>query len=245
MGNVRLVGRLLALIVALAIGLPLHGAWQLRRRPSPWPRRFLATSAWIIGARPRVVGVPVARDVVVLANHLWWMDILLLAGSANAVFVAKGELRAVPLVGWLASLNDTIFVARGDRMAVSEQVADVSRAIGPRPVVIFPEGTTGDGRTLLPFKSALLGAIDPPPPGVHVQPVGIDYGAATADLAWTGNEPGLSHALRLLRRAGHFTATLRFHQPFVPIGRKATAAEARRLIEAGGRPSLSDTTENA
>jgi 1-acyl-sn-glycerol-3-phosphate acyltransferase len=232
MGWFRAGVRLIALATLLLVLLPVHGAWRLVRRPSPWPRRFLGMCARIVGARAAVIGTPLRRDVVILANHLSWIDILLLAGCANAVFVAKGELRGAPLVGWLASLNDTIFVARDARMAVGAQVDAVRAAIGPRPVAIFPEGTTGDGIALLPFKSALLASLDPAPPGVEVQPVAIDYGVATRELAWTGGETGVSHALRVLRRPGTFTATLRFLPPMPPAGRKAIAAEARRRIAA-------------
>lgn len=233
MGYVRLILRLLALAGALFVALPVHGAWRLFRLPSPWPRRFLGLCARIVGARARVIGTPLRRDAVILANHLSWIDILLLADSANAVFVAKGELARAPLVGWLAGLNDTIFVARGDRMAIGNQIAQVRTALGPRPVAIFPEGTTGDGVTLLPFKSALLAALVPPPPGVRVQAVRVDYGDATRDLAWVGDENGAAHALRVLRRRGTFVSTLRFADPFVPTGdRKAISAEARARIEA-------------
>ncbi len=232
MGAIRAGLRLIALAALLLALLPVHGLWRLARRPSPWPRRFLGMCARIVGARPVTMGTPLPRDVVILANHLSWIDILLLAGFANAVFVAKGELRAAPLVGWLAALNDTIFVARGERMAVGAQVDAVRAALGPRPVAIFPEGTTGDGVTLLPFKSALLAALDPAPPGVRVQPVAIDYGAATRELAWTGGETGVAHALRVLRRRGGFTAHLRFLPPIAPAGRKAIAAAARQQIEA-------------
>ncbi|NTS63938.1 1-acyl-sn-glycerol-3-phosphate acyltransferase [Sphingomonas sp. HHU CXW] len=229
--------RLALLVVALLVGLMLHGAWRLVRAPSPWPRRFLGTVARIVGARVRVVGQPLKRDVVVLANHLSWIDILLLAGANGTAFVAKAELRAVPLIGWLCTLNHTIFVARGDRMNVAAQVAQLRDALSqPWPVTIFPEGTTGDGVTLLPFKAALLGALDPAPAGLMVQPVRIDYGAATAELAWVGDEPGIDHARRVLARAGRFTATLHFLEPFASSGdRKAIAAEARGRIAAAAR----------
>ena len=125
-----------------------------------------------------------------------------LAGATGTAFVAKGELESVPLIGWLSSLNHTVFVARGQRMAVAEQVEQLRRALAaPWPVTIFPEGTTGDGTTLLPFKPALLAALDPPPPGLRVQPVRIDYGDATSDCVW-GDESGQVHALRVLRRRG-------------------------------------------
>ena len=232
-GSLRLAARLAALILALLIALPLHGLWRLARRPSPWPRRFLGWCARIVGARARVQGTPCRRDAVILSNHLSWIDILLLAGSTGAVFVAKDELRTVPLVGWLCTLHHTVFVARGERMAVAAQVAALRDALAaPWPVAMFPEGTTGDGVTLLPFKAALLGALDPPPPGTRVQPVRINYGSATEELAWIDDEPGASHAARVLRRRGTFIATLAFAEPFAPVGsRKAIAAEARRRME--------------
>ncbi|WP_234387645.1 lysophospholipid acyltransferase family protein [Sphingomonas sp. STIS6.2] len=174
--------------------------------------------------------------MVFVANHLSWIDILLLSGATGTAFIAKAELRGVPLVGWLCTLNATIFVSRADRMAVTAQIAQIRDTLARDwPVTLFPEGTTGDGVTLLPFKAALLAALDPPPPGVRVQPVRIDYGPATPELAWVGDEPGQHHAARVLKRRGSFVATLHFAEPFDPAdhgNRKAIATEARRRIEA-------------
>ncbi|MEH3157794.1 MAG: lysophospholipid acyltransferase family protein [Sphingomonas taxi] len=232
--NLRLAGRLVALVGALAGALLLHGLWRLVRLPSPWPRLFLGLVARIVGARVRVVGTPLRRNVVFLANHLSWIDILAIAGATGSAFVAKAELRGVPLVGWLCTLNRTLFVSREDRLQVAGQIARLRDAIGGGwAVTIFPEGTTGDGTTLLPFKAALLAALDPPPPGLRVQPVRIDYGTATGELAWVGDEPGGAHALRVLRRRGTFPVTLHLLAPFDPAalgGRKAIAAEARARI---------------
>ena len=230
----RAAGRLAALVAWLLLALALHGAWRLVRARSPWPRRFLGGSARLFGARAVVAGTPLRRDVVFLANHLSWLDILLLAGASGTAFVAKAELRQVPLIGWLCGLNRTIFVSRGDRMKVTAQVDALRAALAEVPAVaIFPEGTTGDGVTLLPFKASLLAALDPAPPGLSVQPVRIDYGAATRELAWVGDEPGQAHAARVLRRRGRFVAHLTFLPSFDPAGmdRKAIAAEARRRIE--------------
>lgn len=236
---IRLFLRLAMLVAVLIAALPLHLLWRLMRLPSPWPRLFLAAVARIVGARRRTIGTPLRRDVVFVSNHLSWMDIPLLAGRTGSAFVAKAELRAVPLVGWLCMLNRTIFVRRDDRMAVADQINTLRDALAETwAITIFPEGTTGDGETLLPFKAALLAVLDPPPPGVLVQPVRIDYGAATHELAWVGEESGQSHAARVLRRRGSFTATLTFCDPFDPRdfpGRKAVAAEARaRIVAAGG-----------
>jgi 1-acyl-sn-glycerol-3-phosphate acyltransferase len=222
----------LALIAALGCYLVLHQAWHLVRAPSPWPRRFLARVGRIVGARLQIVGAARQSDVMLLSNHLSWIDIMLLADATGAAFVAKAELARVPVIGWLCRLNDTIFVARGDRLGIADQVATVRDAlITGRPVAIFPEGTTGDGVTLLPFKPALLAALDPPPPGIVAQGVRIDYDAP--ELAWFDDEPGITHALRVLERRGSFAARLTFTEPVDPLafpGRKAIAAEARRRI---------------
>jgi 1-acyl-sn-glycerol-3-phosphate acyltransferase len=235
-GSIRLAARLAAMLVALLLGLVLHGTWRVLRLSSPWPRHFLGTVARIAGARPTLIGTPLRRKAFFVANHQSWLDILLLAGATGTAFVAKGELAHVPLVGWLCRLNHTIFVDRADRGAIAAQVADVRAALESGwSVAIFPEGTTGDGAGLLPFKAPLLSALEPPPPRVRVQPVWIDYGAATSDIAWVGEEHGLANVLRILRRPGGIPVTLHLLAPFDPAAvgnRKAIAAEARARIEA-------------
>ncbi len=217
---------------ALAAYLVLHGSWRMARLRSPWPPRFLGRIARIVGVRTTVVGTPVARDVLYLANHQSWIDILAIAGASGSAFVAKGELRDAPLVGWLCTLNHTLFVDRGDRLGVARQIDTLRAALADdHPVTVFPEGTTSDGRALLPFKAALLGAIDPPPPGLMVQPVYLDYGDAQ-DIAWVGDEPGTANAARVLARPGRIGLTIHFLAPFDPagLGRKAVATRARDAI---------------
>ncbi|MES2755629.1 MAG: lysophospholipid acyltransferase family protein [Pseudomonadota bacterium] len=222
------------MVAALLIGLVLHGGWRLVRAPSPWPRLFLGSIGWIVGARRHSTGRPLRRDVFFISNHLSWIDILVLAGATGSAFVAKDDLEQVPLIGWLCKLNHTIFVSRADRLGVADQIATIRAAVDAGwAVTVFPEGTTGTGRELLPFKAALLEVLDPPPPGVRVQPVSLDYGAATPAIAW-GDETGQANALRILARRGSFPANLIFREPFAPAdfpGRKAIAAEARRRME--------------
>lgn len=231
----RIAGRLALLLPWLLLCL---GAYAIARplvRRNPAPRRFLGGAAWIIGVRWRVEGEPLRRDVLFLANHLSWLDILTLASASGTAFVAKSELESTPLVGFLASLNETVFVERDARLSVGGQVDAFRRALeSGRPVTLFPEGTTGDGAALLPFKTAMLQVLDPPPDRVRVQPVLLDYGPATADITWLGEESGLSNALRILARPGRIPLRIRFLPPF-PVeslaGRKAIAAEARSRME--------------
>ena len=183
-----------------------------------------------------VVTAPRKRNVIYLANHTSWLDILTIAGATGSAFVAKAELRAVPVVGWLATLNRTIFVARTDRMGIAAQIAQVASAIAEGwAVTIFPEGTTSAADDLLPFKGSLLAALEPPPAGVLVQPIWLDYGAAGALVDWLGDEPGQANALRILGARGSFAVTVNMLEPFDPADctdRKAIAAEARRRIAA-------------
>ncbi|WP_326525426.1 lysophospholipid acyltransferase family protein [Sphingomonas sp.] len=234
--NLRFGARLGGIILVLLLALPFHGLWRLVRISSPWPMYFLAAVAWIAGARRRTIGWPVRRNVVFLSNHLSWLDIPLLAGRSGSAFVAKGELQRTPVIGWLCGLNKTLFVDRAARMGVADQIAALRDALAETwAITIFPEGTTGDGRTLLPFKASLLAVLDPPPPELVVQPVLVDYGAAMADIYWPDGEHGTVNARRILSRPGGFTATLTFLEPFDPAafpGRKAVAAAARARMDA-------------
>ncbi len=235
--RLRLIARAGAMLVTLLLYLVLHGTWRLVRARSPWPPRFLGAIARVVGAKVTVRGTPVTRDVLYLANHQSWLDILAIAGASGSAFVAKGELRDAPLVGWLCTLNHTLFVDRGDRLGIARQVDTLRQALAAdHPVTVFPEGTTSDGTILLPFKAALLGAIDPPPPGLRVQPVYLDYGSAR-DIIWVGDEPGTANAARVLARRGRVPLTIHFLDPFDPagMGRKAVAARARDAIAAAMR----------
>lgn len=234
LGRLRFGTRVAGLAAALVLFLPLHGFWRLVRAPSPWPSRFLGSAAWICGVRKRTVGRPVRRDVFNIANHSTWLDILILGGAAGSAFVAKAELKRAPLVGFLAGLNRTVYVDRADRRAMHAQIAEIREAIHDGPVTIFCEGTTSDGTVLLPFKASLLQVLEPPVPGMRVQPFFLDYGAAAAEIAW-GQEDGQANALRLLSRPGTIPCTVHCLEPFDPAqygGRKGVAAEARRRIVA-------------
>jgi lyso-ornithine lipid O-acyltransferase len=213
-----------------------HGLWRLLRLGSPWPRFFLGSAARIVGARITRYGRPKRRDVVYLSNHVSWIDILAIAGHSGSAFVAKAELETAPVVGWLASLNRTIYVSREDRVGVAEQIERLRAALDEQwSVTIFPEGTTNDGKTLLPFKSSLLKILEPPPAGVVVQPMVLDYGDVGPEISWLGVERGKDNALRVMARRGTFPLGVHFLDAFRPEdfpGRKAIAAEGRSRIAA-------------
>ncbi len=223
----------MALVLLFLACLPPHLMARARGR-SRWPRRFLAAAAWICGARGTVTGRPLAPHSLVIANHVSWLDILLLGGLAGTAFVSKAEVRDTPLIGWLADQNHTLYIDRARRGDAHGQVRRIARALAdPQPLAVFPEGTTGDGRALLPFRPTLLDAVAPPPAGVEVRPVAIDYGAAVDDIAWHSGEAGRANVWRLLGRRGTFAVTLRLLDPLAPVAdRKALARAARAGIAA-------------
>ena len=235
MGMVRITLRATGLVLALLLTVPLHHLWRLFRLSSPWPMIFLGWAGRISGARVSRVGVPLKRDVFYISNHLSWIDILAIAGKSGTAFVAKQEIREAPVVGWLSTLNRTVFVKRENRLGVAEQINELRDALADNwSVTVFPEGTTTDGQSLLPFKTPMLRVLEPPPPGVLVQPVMLDYGAVAEEIGWIGLETGVDNAKRLLSRKGNFPVRVHFLEPFFPAdfpGRKAIAAESRRRIE--------------
>lgn len=234
--RLRFVIRASALVIALIVFVPLHYLYRIFRYGSPFPMWFLGTAGWICGARVERIGTPLRREVFFIANHVSWIDILVLAGASGTAFVAKQELSEVPVIGWLCTLNRTVFVKRENRMGVAEQINALREALADNwSVTVFPEGTTTDNRSLLPFKTSMLSVLEPPPPGVMVQPVMLDYGAAGEEIGWVGQESGINNARRVLSRKGSFPVRIHFLEPFSPEehrGRKAIGSKAREAIEA-------------
>jgi 1-acyl-sn-glycerol-3-phosphate acyltransferase len=226
--------RIAAIVAVLILCLPPHFTWRLFWRRSPWPRAFLGSIGHIAGMRPHIIGKPLRSHVLFVCNHSSWLDIMIVAGATGAAFVSRDDVANWPVIGWLARLNDTIFVARASRRTVHGQADTLRAALATGlPVALFPEGTTEGGHEVLPFRASLFAAVLPPPDGVKVQPVAIDYGAVADDIAWVGHEPAGSNARRVLARPGTAKVTLKFLDPVDPRefgDRKALAEHARREI---------------
>lgn len=122
-----------------------------------------------------------AKSALIVANHISWLDIPVLGSLRPVGFLSKAEVRHWPVIGWMSAQIGTLFIKRG-----GSQTAELVEHIGARvreqrPVVIFAEGTTSDGRQLRAFYPRLLAAGQQP--GVDVQPVAIRYGTnAEPDL---------------------------------------------------------------
>lgn len=230
----RLTVRLNAMLGWLMVALIGFYSSKLVETHNPWPQRFLGGIARIAGVRIRIVGKPATGRLMLLANHVSWIDVPALAGITGTAFVAHDGLAEVATLKWLCDMNDTIFVARQDRAHVGAQIATLRAAlIAKGKITVFPEGTTSDGTALRPFKSALLAALDPLPPDTAVQPVWMDYGSLAAEIAWIGEEPGMANFKRILARAGPLDLTIHFLEPLTGAAlanRKTIAAAAHQAI---------------
>ena len=207
MSRVGLVLRCAALALAFMVLAPPH--WvalrllgrHANRAPILFHRAFLR----LFSVRVSQSGTPPlpGEGALVLANHVSWLDIVALGSLRPLTFVAKSEIAGWPVVGLLAALQRTIFIDRQRRGAT----ASVSAAMGHRLaegelVVLFAEGTTGDGTRLLPFRSSLVGAAraalqaEAGRGRVRLQPLAITYPrrnglpvvrSERAGIAWYGD----------------------------------------------------------
>lgn len=134
----------------------------------------------LLRIRVRVHGAPMRdRAVLYVSNHVSWADILVIGSVAPVAFIAKREVASWPLVGITAKIQRTVFVDRTRRHQAAEAVADIVKRLKDGvSVVLFAEGTSSDGNRVLPFRSALLGAVEEASAhagNILIQPMSISY----------------------------------------------------------------------
>jgi lyso-ornithine lipid O-acyltransferase len=129
----------------------------LRRRIPVFYHRFVCR---LLGIRVRCAGAPIdKRPLLIVANHSSWLDISIITACAPVVFVAKAEIARWPFFGLLAKLQRSVFVERDRRQKTGAVNAEIAQRLAEGdPVLLFGEGTAGDGNRVLPFRSALIGA---------------------------------------------------------------------------------------
>jgi 1-acyl-sn-glycerol-3-phosphate acyltransferase len=204
-----LTGLLLLLLLLLKL-LRLPGRGQISIA-------YSRTVCALLGVRIRVVGTPPQdRSVLIISNHVSWLDVLVITATAPVVFVAKREVVHWPLIGWVARARGTVFVDRERRQKTAEANADIARFLAEgQSIVLFAEGTSSDGNRVLPFRSALVGALKTalaqvnPGARIAVQPLSIGYTGVQGlpmgrqhrpVVAWYGDRNLLPHLKQFLRR---------------------------------------------
>lgn len=207
-----------------------HSSGNVRR----WAHRLLGALNISVRASGHVPAPDAA--LLVVANHVSWLDSYAINTISAARFVAKSEVREWPVIGAIADRFDTVFLKRGCPRAAARAVARLDQVLrAGHPVAAFPEGTTSDGSGLLRFypamfQSAVLS-------GARVQPVAIRYRAAdgspTRAAAFVGDMSVLDSVRRLLREP-RLTAELIFCAPLDADGctRRELAALSRAAIAA-------------
>lgn len=167
-----------------------------------WLQRTARHVGRIFQLEIQSAGTIPARGLLI-CNHVSYVDILVLVSLTPAVFVAKREVKSWPVMGLLARLGGTVFIDRERRTHVGEVNDEIQAALDDRVlVVVFPEGTSSDGETILPFKSSLL---EPATQPEHPLTVGcLQYtladGDAGAEVCYWGDAVFFPHLLNLLSK---------------------------------------------
>ena len=233
-----------AQLVALRVAHPVAQAIPMR-----FHRLFLR----LFGIRIVVRGTapPPGSSTLILANHVSWLDIPVLSGLLPLSFIAKSEIATWPVFGFCARLQRCIFLDRSRKGATHEVNAEVAaRLADGDAIVLFPEGTTGDGNRLLPFKSSLVGAAraalnDSGADEIRLQPVAISYVRRNGlpvtrrerpDIAWYGDMELPPHA-RLVAGGGPLDVVVHWSEP-IPFGNGTDRKRATSAAETAVRAAI-------
>jgi 1-acyl-sn-glycerol-3-phosphate acyltransferase len=239
-----------SLMPVQAFGLALRRQWT-KTLPQFYHRRC----CYILGLKVRRIGRPTqARPVLFAANHISYLDITVLGSLLAVSFIAKREVARWPLFGWLARLQRSVFIDRQVRSTKEQRDLIAGRLAGNEALVLFAEGTSGDGNRILPFKSALFSVADfqdgEPAGGVTVQPVSIAYtrldgmpiGRRLRPLfAWYGSMSLAPHLWTMLG-LGTVEVVVEFHPPTTLAecgSRKMLARYCEERVAAGVASALS------
>jgi 1-acyl-sn-glycerol-3-phosphate acyltransferase len=193
----------------------LHAAF------APAATKRAARAAWLGRASRRhlrifnyraTISGPIPQRGLLVSNHLSYLDILVISSITPAVFVSKAEVRQWPLFGWLAALAGTVFVNRERRTQVGKTNLEIEQALAEDALVtLFPEGTSSNGKQLLPFKTSLLEPVAQN--SHHIALCCLHYeltdGDASNDVCYWGDHSFFPHLVKLIgKRSIH--AEVRF-----------------------------------
>lgn len=188
----------------------------------------------VFGMRVEGVGTPRAGGTLFVANHISWVDIVALHSQHMMGFIAKAEIRGWPVVGWITSHAETIYLQRGNANSLGDVMTEMSvRLRSGRAVAAFPEGGTRDGRELGAFHARIFtAAVDADAP---VQPIALCYGEgceAQAIVAFARGESFMGNFFRLLGEPGR-PVRVCFLEPIMhteQAGRRGIAQTARERV---------------
>jgi 1-acyl-sn-glycerol-3-phosphate acyltransferase len=236
--SLRAARRAVALVLTLASFIVrywlgrLRGPYTLERR-ALWMQDCARLMMRSMGIQSSVQGRPPTHGLVV-ANHLSYLDIVILSAAMPCFFVAKMEIDAWPFFGKAARSGGTIFLDRASRASANSVASQMTQRLQmPIPVLLFPEGTSTDGSQVLPFHSRLIHPATEA--GAPITAAAIRYviedGTPERELCWFGDALFLPHLWKTLGTAG-FSAEVRFGEPRVYPDRRTAAEATHAEIEA-------------
>ena len=221
------------------IAMPFVPRERRLRARAAWLTRWSRLASLIMTLRTTAQG-SIPTSGLLVSNHLSYLDIIVLSSIQPCIFVAKRDIAGWPFFGALTTASGTIYVDRERRLASSQIVDAIRDAIASGSlVVLFPEGTSSNGETVLPFKSALLEAVVQL--RCEVATVAIDYelddGSVVEEVCYWRDTPFIAHLLNLWRKR-EIRASCQFSPAKVRSGnRKEIATELREEILAMRLPS--------
>jgi 1-acyl-sn-glycerol-3-phosphate acyltransferase len=184
-----------------------------------------------VGVNTCVIGTPPAEGLVV-SNHLSYLDIAVYSAVMPCIFVSKSEVRNWPYFGFAARAGGTIFLDRASRASAGVAAAEIWNCLKfPLPVLLFPEGTSSDGASVLSFHSSLFQPaveMHAPVTAAAVQYI-CDAGIPESELCWFGDAEFLPHLWKILG-APAFTAAVTFDEPAVYPDRRTAAQATHRRV---------------
>ncbi|MDX6770752.1 MAG: lysophospholipid acyltransferase family protein [Elusimicrobiota bacterium] len=217
-------------LLALGPGSRLRRGLRVDERFMRWWSR---TACSILRLRVRRAGAPPAPASLLVANHVSWLEVVALSSVTPCGFVAKSEVARWPVIGALASSAGTLFLRRGSSVSAAAATQEaVLRLASGRSVAVFPEGTSTDGESVLPFKASFFDAAARL--GCEVQPVAVFYPRGAGDPAvapFIGDDEFFPHLLRVLAEP-EIVVQLRFAAPVCGHGRERgeLAGSARAAV---------------
>lgn len=235
-GSWRIARALLHLLhgmAVLALRFPALDAAGRADRVQWWSAKLLRT----MGVALDLEGAPADGPLMVIANHVSWLDIAALhAGCPRARFVSKADVRHWPLIGWLVAGVGTLFIERASKRDALRVVHEVAAALQDgQTIAVFPEGTTSDGRGVLPFHANLLQAAIVG--GARIQPAVLRFSdpdhAVSPAAEFIGETTLVQSVWRLVSARG-LRVRVRWLPPVESAGanRRELAADLQRRVEA-------------
>ncbi len=231
------------LAVLLATRLVERPLFGLKRPITPYITQFVCRNGLrILGIGFHATGTPMAQVGGVVANHASWLDIFSLNARDRVYFVSKAEVAGWPGIGWLARAVGTVFIRRDPRDAGKQKTVFEQRLQAGHRLLFFPEGTSSDGRQVLPFKPTLFAAFfsDALRDICFVQPVSVTYvapkGASERFYGWWGDMEFAPHLLETLAAERQGRIEVRYHTPLRVAAfdnRKALAAACEAAVRSG------------